>query len=398
MRTILYFSKRYLFAKGDFNIVNVISLVSVFGIAIITMSLIIVMSIFNGLDDTIKSMYNSFDSAIKIEAKNGKTFYFDSVEVKKLYSIRGVQNHTKVIENTVVISHDNQSLPATIKGVDESFLKISNLQSLYFNGKLTLGDQYSYKGLIGYDLSRKLGWHLNNFGFDILAPNRESSGRGIKALNKKRLFISGEFSVSPDYDSKYLIAPRYFVQNLFGYYPDEITSVEVSLMDGISESEIKILVKELFKDKYKITTRYEKNQLLFQSSNTEKVLTTSMIYFILLLAAFTLLASLSMLVIDKQKEVITLKSLGATDKLISSIFFYTGFIINTLGVFIGLLLGVCLVLLQDYFGIVKLSGMITDHYPVKLLLKDVVYIVLFNSILGVIISKIPVKYLVKKHL
>lgn len=362
------------------------------------MALIVVMSIFNGLDETIKSMYNSFDSAIKIEAKNGKTFYFDSTEVFKLHSVKGVKYYTKVIENTVVISHDNQTLPATIKGVDSSFLKISNLKSLYFNGQLTLGDDYVYKGLIGYDLSRKLSWHLNNYGFDILAPNRESNGRGLSALNKKRLFITGEFSVSPDYDSKYLIAPRNFVQELFGYHVDEITAVEVSLNNGFTESEVKTSLLYLFKDKYKITTRFEKNQLLFQSSNTEKILTTSMIYFILLLAAFTLLASLSMLVIDKQKEVITLKSLGATDKLISSIFFYTGFIINSLGVFIGVVLGVCLVLIQDYFGIVKLSGMITDHYPVKLQVLDVLYVILFTSILGVIISKLPVKYLVKKHL
>ncbi len=398
MRSILFFSKRYLFAKGDFNIVNVISLVSVFGIAIITMALVVVMSIFNGLDEAIKSMYNSFDSAIKIEAKKGKTFYFDDADIKKLYSLDGVGLHTKVIENMVVVFNQDESSPAIIKGVDNSFLKMSNLQSLYFNGEHSLGDDYVYKGLIGYGLSRTLKWHLNNHRFNILAPNRESSSRGVKALNKKRLLISGEFSVSPEYDSKYLIAPRFFVQELFGYNDNEITSVEVSIKKGFNESQVKSSMMSLFGDRYKITTRIEKNQLLFQSSNTEKKLTTAMVYFILLLAAFTLLASLSMLVIDKQNEILTLKSLGATNKVIASIFFYTGFITNTIGVFVGVVLGMVLVFIQDSFGLVKLSGMVTDHYPVKLLYSDVLYIVLFTSILGVIISKIPVKYLVKNHL
>lgn len=398
MRAVLYFTKRYLFTKGNFNVVNVISLVSVFGISIITMSTIIVMSIFNGLDDTIKSMYNSFDSSIKIEPLKGKTFYLSDDDLNKISNVEGVLSFTKVIENTVIISHDNQRAHATIKGVDSSYLSMTNLESLYFDGNLTLGDSQSYKGLLGYGLAHRLGWHLNTSGFTIFAPDRNSTSKTEKALNSKRLFIAGVFSVTPDYDEKFLIAPISFTKELFAYDNGEITALELNIKDGYTESVVKESLLSSLNHSFKVSTRYQKNELLYQSSKNEKIIATIMAYFILFLAGFTLLAAISMLVIDKEKEILTLKSLGASNQMISSIFFYTGFIINMIGVFTGVILGVVIVYIQDSFGIVKLSGMITDHYPVKLNYSDVLFVMIFSTVLGLIASKIPVKYLVKKHL
>lgn len=410
----VYISWRYLFSKKSHNVINIISAISVFGILVTTTALIVVLSAFNGIEGLVDDLYSSFDSDIRIELAEGKTFNSEAISKQEILQVLGVEHCTRVIEEVVWIRHEDLGVVATMKGVENDFLLMSGLDTMIIEGGAYLTQEQPTSAqtimnnsgqipfaIIGAGIKRKLQVSAGAHSLDYLTihgPVRgeKISARNSDAFNKEDLGIAGAFSINIDFDTRYIVVPIEFAAGLIEY-ENEITAVEVGVFQDYDAEETKLAIQNLLGDDFKVQTRYEQNKLIYETNQTEKWMTFLILAFILIISAFNIVASLTMLILDKKRDISVLTSMGAQQSTIRNIFFNQGLFINLLGGGLGILIGFLICKGQEMFHWVALPGTMIDHYPVEMQGRDFMLVMLTVCVIGVLASWLPVRYLIKQQ-
>ena len=396
-----YIAKRYLFSKKSHNVINIISGIAMIGIGVGAMAMVVVMSLFNGIQGLVEDLYSSFDPAIKITVAEGKTFSVADIPKAKILSIEGVEFYSESLEETVLLKHREKQSVATIKGVEQDFLDMSGLDSLTVEGELKLNDGDIPLAVVGYGIKYQLGLYIegNYTGIQVYAPSREkySSTNPEKAFTKMNIMPGGVFTINPDFDEKYILVPLSFTRKILNY-EDEVSSIEIGTKEDAEADEIKQEIQDLLGDEYLVRTRYELNEIIFKTNNTEKWITFLILIFILVIAMFNLVSAVAMIIMDKKKDVYTLKSLGANGQHIRRIFLIEGMLISLIGGLCGMGIGYLLCFIQDVFGVLKLEGIVVDQYPVLMKWQDFGMILSTVVVIGILASWFPVQIVVKKYM
>lgn len=399
MNLPFFIAKRYLISKKSHNAINIISGISVVGIAIGTMALIIVLSAFNGLSDLVQSLYNSFDADIEITAKQGKTFTLDSVEIQSLKKISDVAFYTEIMEGDALLKFNDKQCIATIKGVSKDFAKMNNFDTLVKEGKF---DLMKNNIVIGKGISYILQNSPNDVftPISIYAPKRGNI-RTFDAdggLNELKVFPAGSFSINDEFDYKYVIIDINKARQLFDY-KTEVTSLELGLRKDADNENVQSQIKLLFGEKYEIKNRQQQNALLYKTLKSEKLWTFIILVFILIISSFNVIGSLTMLIIEKKADITILHDMGADIQLIRKIFLMEGLLITIIGAALGLILGTFVCWLQVKFSLVRFTeGYVVDAYPIKLELTDFIMISGVVLLIGFFAAWYPVKVFTKRHL
>lgn len=396
-----YIAKRYLFSKKSHNAINIISFISVLGIGIGTMALIVVLSAFNGLSGLVQSLYTSFDSDIQITVKEGKIFNPSAPEIQHLKSINGVLYFNEILEENALLKYNDKQCIVTVKGVGADYQKASHIDSLVKDGSFMLTKNKENYVVVGRGVSNILGASTNDYFIPIqfFSPKRgrAQSVNPDDAINKKSAYVSGIFSVNEEFDLKYAITDLSFARELFEY-TNEVSSIEITLAQNADKDEVLKKIKSSLGDKYEVKNRYQQNEILFKTLESEKLWTFIILVFILVIATFNVIGSLTMLIIEKKKDIKILTNMGADISLIRKIFFKEGMMITLVGALSGLLLGTILCVLQQQFKLIKFEeGFIVDAYPVAMKLKD--YLITFVVVLsiGFIAAWYPIRLFTKRY-
>ena len=397
----LYIAKRYLISEKSHNLINIISWISVSGIAVGTMALIIVLSAFNGLETLVEELYASFDPDLKITILEGKTFSQDEFPKEKILELPEVAFYNSALEEVALIKYQDKQTVATIKGVEESFYKMSGMDSLMIEGARDNNNKSTNNIIMGWGIADKLALFISEsvYQIGVIVPKRGNK-KGLvlgSEFNKKTAYATGIFSVNPDFDTKYVLGELPFVQKLLKH-KNRISSVELGLIEGSDWDKVKNKVQHIVGTNYKVETRYEMNELIFKTNKTEKWVTFLILSFILIIASFNIIGSLTMLILDKKKDVWILKTMGANNSVIRKIFFAEGMLINLLGAFSGMAIGALICWLQTTFGLLRLAGGVVDFYPIEMNIMDFVNVSVIVVLIGLIASWYPVRILTRKYL
>lgn len=388
-----YIARRYLISKKSHNIINIISAISVVGVTIGTMALIIVLSVFNGFEKLVVSLLNSFDPDLVITAKVGKTFKSTDLNEEGLRKVPGVLYLTEVIEENALLKYKDKQSIVTVKGVSEDYIRMTGVDTMIYEGKFQLQDGLQDFTVLGYGIASILGTNLNDYlnPITVYVPRRTSSfSSGMEnAFTMESIFPSGYFSIQQDYDVKYAIMPLRFVKKLLEY-DQELTGIELGLDNTADVNSVQKQVQAISGERFSVKNRSQQQEFLFRIMKTEKWVIFMILTFILIIATFNMTGSLSMLILDKKKDIAVLQSLGAGKPLIKMIFLTEGMMISLSGAIAGLLLGTIICLIQMRFGLIKLgspdSTFVISEYPVSMQFTDFIYVFLVVLTIGFLAS------------
>ena len=404
----LYIAKRYLFSKKSTNAINVISLISVVGVVVATTALVIVLSVFNGFHDMVASFFTNFDPQIEVVPVKGKTAPCDDPVLTKIRQLPQVDVATECVQDMALAMYKDHQAMVIVKGVDDNFDQLTHIKDiLYGEGEFSLHAGPLQYGVLGIRLAQTLGTGAN-FGdyLSIYAPQREGQ---FDVSNAQEGFVVDSllspgvvFAVNQSkYDKNYIIAPIAFARNLFGQQ-GMLSSLEIRLKDGSDFEAVKKEMQQIAGDKYQVLDRFEQQADTFKIMQIEKIIAYLFLTFILVVACFNIIGSLSMLIIDKKDDVVTLRNLGANDKQISRVFLFEGRLISLIGAVIGILLGLLLCWLQQRYGLVAMgdaSGtFVVNAYPVSVHYSDVAVVFLTVVAVGWLAVWYPVRYLSRRLL
>jgi lipoprotein-releasing system permease protein len=329
-----YIARRYLVAKKSHNAINIISFISVMGVTVGTMALIVILSVFNGFDDLVRSLINSFNPDLKIVLVEGKTFHPDSATVNKLRGLPGVYDMSMVLEDKALVRYDEQQTIAVVKGVDDHYVNITGLDTMIVEGAYALLRNNEPSALIGRGIRIYLNvMLLSPRQMSLYVPRRTAdvSVDPSRALNRKYLSVSGVFSVEQDFDLRYILVPVDFARELFGYAKDEMNLIEIKLKEDANLSSVQNKVSEIMGSKYIVLNRYQQNEVFYKTMQAEKWAIFLILFFILVVASFNVIGTLTMLMLEKKKDIITLSNLGADNGVLKRIFLFEGWMISASG-------------------------------------------------------------------
>ena len=393
----LYIAKRYLFAKKKRSAINIISFISVLGVAVGVTALVVVLSVFNGFDQVIRSLINSFDPDIKIELVEGKTFLPEEAHMNDISSLPGVEAVAEIFEENSLVRYDERQFIATLKGVDENFIKITGVDTMMREGDFILKDDKRSFAVVGQGVAYSLRIGLSFIQpLVFYAPRRTgeiSMVNPMNSFNRAVVFPSGIFSIEQEYDSEYVILPIQIVRDLMEY-PDHVTSLEVKLKDDANKALTEEQIQNIVGEKFKVLNRFEQNEVFYRIMRSEKWATFLILTLILVIASFNIIGSLTMLIIDKKDDIETLKNLGANNKIIKRIFLAEGWLISIIGSGIGIILGTLISLAQEHLEIIKIGGsgtFIIDAYPVHYQVVDIVLVWFTVLVIGYFAAFIPAR-------
>lgn len=399
-----YIAKRYLLGKKSQNAINIISGISALGITTGTMALVIVLSVFNGFDSLVKSLYNTFDPDIQISSVEGKTFSPGPSTLQDIRSIPGVSAVSEVLEENVLLLYNERQHIATVKGVDEAFTNVSGLDSMIYDGEMKLKDRNRAYAVVGQGVAYSLGIGLNFidplFIYTIDRTARINMSQPEESIRRNFIYPSGIFAIEQDYDTRYIICPIDYVRELL-LYPEEVTHLEVKLDPLLPAEEIQNEIMSLLGEGFHVKNREQQNEMFYRVMRSEKWAIFLILTFILIIASFNIVGSLSMLIIDKKKDILTLRNMGAGNSLIKRIFLVEGWLISVVGSISGLFLGTAISWIQQRFGLIKLTGsgsFIIDAYPVQIEIVDIILIWVTVLFIGLIAARYPVQQISKKYL
>jgi len=398
----LRIARRYLFSKKSHNAINIISGISATGVAIGTMALVVVLSVFNGFESLITTMFSSFDPDLKITMSQSKSFETNSTDFEKVRKLKSVAVFTEVIEENALLRYKEKQMPATVKGVSENFRQLTNIDSILLDGKFLLYDGAFENIIPGVGVATILGVGANFIDpLYIYAPKRSSNInllRPEKSFNQAATFVGGVFSVQQlQYDDHYILTSLALARELFEYKSTEVTAVELKLTANADFDRTQQQIKQILGKRYEVKNRYEQKESFFKIMKIEKWITFLILSFILLIASFNIIGSLSMLIIDKKSDIQTLKSLGADNQLIYQIFLFEGWLISITGALSGILIGTAICLVQEHYGLIKLGpGYVVDAYPVLTDPKDILLVLVTVIVMGFLAAMYPVRYINKK--
>ncbi len=400
MNLPLQIAKRYLFSK-KLSLINVISLISLIGVAGMAASIVVILSVFNGFDMVISSMINKFDPDIKISPIKGKTFILDSLEKQQIMLISGVENIVETVEETALFQYEQKQYIAKIKGVGDNFEKACKLSENVVIGNYMLSDSLhrSY-AVVGSDIAVNLFLNINNYTpLKVYAPLRtkEVPVNPTDAFNHANILPSGIFQVHQDFDSKYVIVPLNFARDVLQYSDNEVTTLEIAITDYDDVERVAKEISKIVGDGFKVENRHQQQELLYKIMKSEKFSIFVILSFILVIASFNIIGALTMLIIDKKRDIEILKHLGADTFFVRKIFLNTGRLITFCGALAGIVIGTLLSLIQKHFGVIEFpssGSFIIDAYPVDIQILDIVAAFLVVMIIGFVASVYPSRKLV----
>lgn len=402
-----YIARRYVFSKKSTNAINVISAISVVGVTVATMALVVVLSVFNGFHDLVASLFTSFDPQIEVVPTKGKAVAADDPLLTKMKQLSAVEVATEVVEDQAMAVYGDRQMMVTVKGVDDNFDRLTSINDiLYGDGEFTLRVANLYYGIPGIRIAQDMGLGARWEGFlKIYAPVRQ--GQLVNLDDPSEGFVADSL-VSPGvvfavnqmkYDASVIITSIHFARTLFDQQ-GMLTSLQFRLKPGSDIADVKAQMKEIAGDRFRVLDRFEQHADTFRIMQIEKVLAYVFLTFILMVACFNIISSLSMLIIEKKDDAVTLSYLGATKSQITRIFLYEGRIISTIGAVVGILLGLLLCWLQQEFGFVHLGdssgSFVVNAYPVSVHYWDVFWILVTVVAVGWGAAWIPVRGAVRK--
>ena len=403
-----YIARRYLFSKKSTNAINVISGISVVGVAVATMALVVTLSVFNGFHDMVASLFTQMDPQLKITPVKGKTVVADDSLLTRIRQLPQVEVATEVMEDQALAVYGERQAMVLLKGVEDNFDKLTHIREvLEGDGDYALHAADMYYGILGMGVAYQLGMgYTYEHPLKIYAPRREGQ---LNMANLQEGFVEDElyspgvlFSIKQGkYDKRYIITSIDFTRHLFDQQ-GMLSSLELRLKPGSDFDAVKAQMQEIAGDRFLVRDRYEQQDDTFRIMKIEKLIAFIFLTFILAIACFNIIGSISMLMIDKKNDVVTLRNLGASDKQIVHIFLFEGRMISTIGAVVGIVIGLLLCWLQQQYGIVRLGqsegSFIVDAYPVSVHPWDIVLIFLTVIAVGFLSVWYPVRYFAKRLL
>lgn len=402
-----YIARRYLFSKKSHNAINVISAISVCGVALATLALVCTLSVFNGFQDLVTTFFTAFDPQLKITAVRGKVFDGQDKRVLQLKKMPDVEVYSESLEDNVMVQYQGRQAMAVVKGVEDNFDQLTPIDSILFGrGDLLLHDEVVDYAIPGIQLLSTLGSGIRFLDpLEIYAPRR---GAKVNMANPSTAFVTGNlfssglvFAVNQEkYDASYILTSIDFARRLF-QYTTEVSAINLKLKAGADTDAVKKHIQDLLGDDFLVQDRYEQQADTYRIMEIEKLISYLFLTFILMIACFNVIGSLSMLIIDKRDDVVTLRNLGASDRQIVRIFLFEGRMISFSGAFAGVVLGLLLCWLQQEYGLIALGSsgsFVVDAYPVSVHASDVLLIFITVLLIGFLSVWYPVRFLSKRLL
>lgn len=408
MNLPFYIARRYLFSKKKHNAVNIISGISVCGVALATLAMVCTLSVFNGFQDMVAGFFTAFDPQLKITVREGKVFLPDEPALQQVRALPEVDIWTETLEENAMVQYKDRQVMAVIKGVGDNFEQLTAIDSLlYGTGQFVLKDNIVDYGFLGIELMSQLGTGIQFVDpLQVYAPRRNvrvNLANPSASFNREYLFSPGAvFVVNQEkYDAHYIVTSLSFARRLFDY-GREVSAVELKLKPGADTESVKRQISGLLGDRFVVQNRYEQQADVFRIMEIEKLISYLFLTFILVVSCFNVIGSLSMLILDKREDVVTLRNLGADDRLIVRIFLFEGGLISLFGAMAGILLGLLLCWAQQRFGFITLGGgggaFVVDAYPVSVHVGDVVLVFVTVLAVGFLSVWYPVCYLSRRLL
>lgn len=409
MNLPFHIARRYLFSKKKHNAINIISGISVCGVALGTLALICTLSVFNGFQEMVAGFFTAFDPDLKILPREGKVFAPDDGRVQQACRLQGVVLWTEVLEENAMVKYKDRQVMAMVKGVEDNFEQLTDIDSLLLGtGEFLLHDSVVSYAIPGVELMSQLGCGIQFVRpLEVYAPRRGvrvNVANPTAAFNRGYLHSPGVvFAVNQsEYDASYLITSIDFARNLFGYTDGEVSAIELKLGTGADADAVQKQMRSLLGRDFVVQNRYEQQEDIFRIMEVEKLVSYLFLTFILAVACFNVVGSLSMLILDKREDVQTLRNLGADERLIRRIFLFEGRMIAVTGAAAGIVAGLLLCWAQQEFGIISLGGgngeFITDYYPVSVHVWDVLLVFVTVVAVSGLAVWYPVRYWSRKTL
>ena len=389
------FAWRYFKAKKSTNAINIISWISIGAIIIGTAALILMLGVFNGLEGLVKSLYSSFYSEINISAARGKVITVTNEQLQKLKGVSGIKNYSMVAEEKGLLQNGNYQSVVLLKGVDENYRYVTGVSDHIIRGAYDLGTADDPRLILGAGVENAVGVlsDRNLLALMIYLPKKDSSELidPLQNISEDSINTAGTFVIQQDFDNKYAITNLDFVKTMLGFGADQYSAIEISLKSASSADDIKGDLQKIFGTGYKIETRYEQNQSLYSIMRAEKWVIYAVLVLIMVIFSFTLVSSLTMLVIEKEKDVSVLHALGGNKNFIQRIFLSAGLLITFIGAGCGILLALLIAWLQINYKLIPLSGesFLIDYYPVTLKIGDLLLVAVTVILIALLASWIP---------
>ncbi len=393
MHLTFFIAKRYLFAKKSHNVINIISVISAVGIAIGTAALIIILSVYNGFEGLIKSLYSTYESDLLITPLVGKSFSPKTAQFEEIRNNQNIAAFCEIIEENVFVKYGNQESIATIKGIDSSFTHITPINKYIKEGEFSLYHGEIPQAIMGRSMAFHLGLRVHFVEpLQLFFPSRNrplSIVNPTSSLNIQRVFPAGLFTIDQGFDKKYIFIPIEVARDLLEY-EQEVTSIEIYTKSHANIEHLKGEISKTIGKEYVVKDRYEQNETLYKMMKSEKVSIYIILFFVLIIISCNLFGSLSMLIMEKKEDADTLKALGANDSVIKKIFLLEGWMISLLGIFAGVIVALLFSYIQQQFGIISMPGnFIVNSYPVIIKFQDVLLTICGIALIGLLSAMLP---------
>lgn len=391
MKLALFIARRYLFSQKRRSVINVISWISLIGIAISSMALIVVLSVYNGIGTLTQSLFNIFDPELKIEATEGKTFHLDDIAYNDIISLPTVSYASPIVEENMWITYKERNKIATVRGVADNYAAMTGIDTMLHLGRFELTNSQSNQyivmglgvyyelGINSYDAHTPVGIHI---------PKRNAAIGGLsfeRAFNSEYALTTGAFNIQDDFDRKYILANIDFVRQLMNYTSDEVSWIAINVLHPDDLSSTKAEIQRLLGKGYIVKDRFDQQPLYYKIFKSERMAIFLVAALIVLISTLNLISSLSLLIIDKRKDINTLKCMGANKYLIRTTFFTEGLLIALVGVLSGMAAGFAVCLLQQEFGIIKMGeNFVVSSFPVAMRAVDFVAVFVLVSLLSLV--------------
>lgn len=388
-----------MFAKKQFNAIHIITAISSAAVGVVTAAMVCVLSVMNGFGVMVEQLFSQFDPELRITAQAGKSFSISEEKREQLLGLPCVDLLSETISETALVYFEGKQMPVQLMGVDAAFDDLTGIANIITDGHYEVYDGAFDRAVLGQGLAWKLGIGARFVsGIEVYAPKREGKVNMLRPdvnFNRETCFIAGTFAVNQQkYDDNYMLVDIDLTRRLLDYDTTEVTALQVAVAEDYSIKKAKREIAAVLGEGYVVQDRYEQQEDFFRILRVEKLLTTLLLVFILLIATFNGIGSLSMLIIDKQADILTLSHLGASDSMIRKVFMLEGWMVNALGALSGLVVGLVVCLLQEHLGLLKLGNgteYILEAYPVAVQGWDIVLVIVVVLVFGAISSWIPVR-------
>ena len=381
MRFSFFIAMRYFFSKKELKVINIISLISLIGVGVVTMALLIVLSVFNGFTSLASDMLSYSNPDLIIEPNKGKVINLEEIKTKQIESIKQVQAITPVIKESVLISFENTQSIVDMYGVEDEFFRISNIDTTMQIGNTSLYTNGKPNCILGYSLMLRMslyqGAEKHNIPIQFCIPKKNPTTVIVPEdnLNISKALFSGSFMTRSEIDDNVAIVPLSFAQNLLELLPNQASSLNIKLKDSEKTEKVRREIEKIIPKTYVVKNRLEQDPVYYKVVKAEKLAVYIILGFIIFIASFNIMGALSLLIMIKKKDIMILRTMGATKKDIRRIFFINGVMMSVIGMICGLILGIIFCLLQQHFGIIKMgSSYIIDSFPIKIYITDILAI------------------------